>query len=450
MGLRVLLTNNTLALRAGSELYLRDVALALLSRGHTPIAYSPTLGEMADDLRRATIPVIDDLRHLGEPPDVIHGQHHTETMTALLHFRGVRAVYVCHGWMPWQEAPPVFPRIHRYVAVDDLCRERVVSEAGVAADRVEVIPNFVDLARFTPRGPLPSRPERALVFGFDASDDTYAPIVREACARAGIGTVDVVGYGNGNPTPTPERLLGEYDLVFAKGRSALEALAVGCAVVLCDVRGVGPMVGMAGVDRLRALNFGIRTLIRPMDAATVLEEIRRWDPADAAATSAHIRRVADREHAVERLVALYEQSRSAPPRAGEGDAAAESDAAAAYLRDAASLAKRRLDEAGERKREAVRDLEQLRAVGTNAVASLGSAIDALERLGRARDDMGRERDQLTLALGQLSQRHAALLAEYAALKRSPLIRLRDRVLASRLLGGPSRLAVRLAKGRLYS
>ena len=84
MALRVLLTNNTLALRAGSELYLRDVALALLARGHTPIAYSPTLGEMADDLRRATIPVIDDLRHLGEPPDVIHGQH-VLTIPAAVH-----------------------------------------------------------------------------------------------------------------------------------------------------------------------------------------------------------------------------------------------------------------------------------------------------------------------------------------------------------------------------
>lgn len=36
--MRILLTNNTLGLRAGSELYVRDVALALLSRGHEPIA----------------------------------------------------------------------------------------------------------------------------------------------------------------------------------------------------------------------------------------------------------------------------------------------------------------------------------------------------------------------------------------------------------------------------
>lgn len=44
VGMRVLITNNTLAGRAGSELYVRDLALALLRRGHTPLAYSTNLG----------------------------------------------------------------------------------------------------------------------------------------------------------------------------------------------------------------------------------------------------------------------------------------------------------------------------------------------------------------------------------------------------------------------
>ena len=75
--LRVLLTNNTLSARAGSELYVRDVATALLRAGHAPVAYSPVLGDVADELRAATVPVVDDLRLLTIPPDVIHGQHST-------------------------------------------------------------------------------------------------------------------------------------------------------------------------------------------------------------------------------------------------------------------------------------------------------------------------------------------------------------------------------------
>ena len=59
--MRVLLTNNTLANRAGTELYVRDVAIELLRRGHHPVAYSTHLGPVAEELRAATVPVIRSL-----------------------------------------------------------------------------------------------------------------------------------------------------------------------------------------------------------------------------------------------------------------------------------------------------------------------------------------------------------------------------------------------------
>ena len=49
--MRILITNNTLAHRAGTELWVRDVSLRLLERGHSPIAYSRQLGEVAAELR---------------------------------------------------------------------------------------------------------------------------------------------------------------------------------------------------------------------------------------------------------------------------------------------------------------------------------------------------------------------------------------------------------------
>jgi hypothetical protein len=48
--MRVLLTNNTLGVRAGSELYLRDVAIELMRRGHHPVAYSTIQGPVAKEL----------------------------------------------------------------------------------------------------------------------------------------------------------------------------------------------------------------------------------------------------------------------------------------------------------------------------------------------------------------------------------------------------------------
>ena len=136
--MRILLTNHALDLRSGTELYIRDVALGLLARGHEPLAYSRHLGEVARELRRSTVPVLDDLEHLEQPPDLIHAQHHLEAMTALARFPETPAVYVCHGWLPDEEAPPRHPRILRYAAVDELVRRRLQDECGISGRRVSL------------------------------------------------------------------------------------------------------------------------------------------------------------------------------------------------------------------------------------------------------------------------------------------------------------------------
>jgi hypothetical protein len=332
--MRILLTNRSLDERAGSELYLAELAARLLARGHSPVAFSPRLGRVAAALRAATIPVVDDLGALAEPPDLIHGQHHLAAMTAMLHFPRVPGLFVCHGWLPWEETPPRHPRFLRYVAVDFTTRERLVSEGGIPPERVAVVLNFVDLERFRPRAPLPPQPRRALVLSNQASEETFLPAVREACARSRIA-LEVAGVAAGSAVERPEALLPGFDLVFAKGRAAMEAMAVGAAVVLCDQAGAGPLVTSADFDRLRPLNFGIRTLRNPVTADFLAAEIRRYDAADAAEVSRRLRSTAGIEAAVDRMIGIYEEilaehrQRGNPPAEA---AAAESRAAAAYLR----------------------------------------------------------------------------------------------------------------------
>jgi len=386
---RVLLTNGALVNRAGSELYLLEVATRLLALGHSPVAYSPRLGPLAAELRAATIPVVDDLAAVAEPPDVIHGQHHLPAMTALLHFPGAPALFVSHGWAPWEEAPPRFPRILRYVAVDYTTRERLVSEAGIPPERVEVVLNFVDLARFQPRGPLPPAPRRALVFSNQASEETYLPAVREACSRLGV-ELDVAGVAAGRPEARPEALLPGYDLIFAKGRSALEAMAVGAAVVLCDQSGSGPLVTAEGFDRLRPLNFGIRTLREPVTPDVLAREIRRYDPADAAEVSRRVRAEAGLEGPVDRLAVLYEEVIAEHRERGPAPAAGESRAAAAYLQ-------------------------------------------WLEPYLQERSRLAAERDGLTVERDGLTAQSEALRRNLAALQGTATWRLRERLVRSPLL-----------------
>ena len=107
--LTVLLTNITLASRTGTEIIARDVARGLLARGHTPIVYSTSHGEIAEEIRGSTIPVVADLANVRATPDVIHGHHHPETMTALLQFPGVPAVFFHRGVDPHYHQPTDLP-----------------------------------------------------------------------------------------------------------------------------------------------------------------------------------------------------------------------------------------------------------------------------------------------------------------------------------------------------
>lgn len=428
--LRVLITNNTLGSRAGSELYVRDLATALLDRGHAPIAYSTVHGEVADELR-ADLPVVNDLDTLGTPPDIIHGHHHIETMTALLRFPDVPAVYVYHGWRPWEETPPRFPRIRRYVAISNPCRDRLLFQHGVSADRVRTLLNFVDLARFPRRDrPLPPRPERALFFSNHTTEHTLK-IVREACARTGM-SLDAIGIAAGTSCARPEAVLGSYDVVFATGRSALEALAVGTAVVLCDAPTVsgGPMVTTGDLAQLRSLNFAGHAVREPLSPQGLVREITRYEPSDTEEVCRSIRATAGRDATVDQLVALYHEVIAEWRTNGQGaNREGEGHAAAAYLRRIGTRVKERdsLEDAGDRLRNQLTRLEAQR----DELAASSAARQA---------ELRREWDGLQADLDRVK-------AEMAALQATATIRLRNRLLrvpivrrlAQRAIGMAARL-----------
>src|SRR5215211_1868477 len=297
--LSILFTNNTLAERAGSELWVRDVARALVARRHQPIAFSLVHGVVAEELRAATVPVVADLADVAARPDVIHGHHHLETLVAALHSPTFPIVHFCHGWLPWEERPLKHPSIARYVAVDETCVERLTQEEGIPADRVELVPNFVDLDRFQPRSLLPRQPRRALVFSNYAAEGGYVAVIREAVRRAGI-ELTVAGRSSGRVLDQPEHVLRDYDVVFAKGRAALEAMAVGCSVIVTDVPGAGPLVTAEDFPYLRSRNFGIRLLQHPHTVDWYAQQLAAYRRDDAKAVQALVRQTAGLSGTVDR------------------------------------------------------------------------------------------------------------------------------------------------------
>lgn len=288
-------------------MFVRDLAPALMRHGWRPVIYSPKLGPAAEDLRDLTIPVIDDLRDLSAPPDIIHAQHHHEAATAILRFPQTPAILVCHGWAPWPETPVSFPTIMTYVAVDQLCRERLITSPGVDGSRIRVIYNSVNMERFEKVRRLPERPKRALVYSNYSSKVPEA--VERACKRAGIEEIDIAGLGARQSWPDPENRLSGYDIVFAKARCAMEALASGCAVVVTDRAGLAGMVTTNNLATLRQFNFGARTMKASLATeARLYEEIERYDPAEAARVTEWVRENLRLDLAQAEWLDTYEQA----------------------------------------------------------------------------------------------------------------------------------------------
>src|SRR5207302_923611 len=150
----------------------------------------------------------------------------------------------------------------------------------------------VDLSRIPPRtDTLTDSPRRALAF---TKTMRQIPALRAACQRSGL-TLSTLGRGTGEEVDDPERVLVQYDIVFATARSAIEALCAGAAVIVCDGRGLAELVTTENYDRLRALNFGLRSLTRELTADAISGEIDQYDKKDAEAVANRVRSDADFE-----------------------------------------------------------------------------------------------------------------------------------------------------------
>ena len=307
-GLVVLLTNIWLETRAGSETVIRDLAIGLLRRGHRPVVYSPKIGEAARDIAARGVPVIDDLRQMGEAPDLIHAHHSIPCGEALIRFPRVPALYTCNAFDFWMEAPVHFPQIAVYAAADEACRDRLVHTEGIDPERVVMLRNAVDISRIPARrAALPERPLRAAAFGKAA----LVPDIARACRQAGLEYV-MLGWPAAAPLACPEQELVNHDLVFASARAATEALCCGCAVIVCDRRGFAGLATTQNFHALRARNFGLRSLGEPLTSQRILDEISRYDATDAAAVSQLAREAADLEKHLDHIESLYAEILTGP------------------------------------------------------------------------------------------------------------------------------------------
>jgi hypothetical protein len=111
----------------------------------------------------------------------------------------------------------------------------------------------------------------AALFGnYFSKEHPHYLAIQSACLQLQFEKIDLFGISADSSLGNPEDVIPQYDVVFAVGRSALEALACGCAVILVDHHGLGGIVTLDNFGHLRECNFAFAaTYGKRVSTATV-------------------------------------------------------------------------------------------------------------------------------------------------------------------------------------
>ena len=303
--MKVLFTQHTLVRRGGSELFVVEAATAMRRSGHKVAVYAGEIGETAGMLAASGIPVLDDPRLCPWTPDIIHGQHGLHAVQALAAFPRTPSVLHIHGFLPEQEKPFVHPRILRYLVISLGAVDFWSVRLGVDRGRFEFLPNSVDTTRFAAVRRPPARPRTALAYtnrGFDPRD--WSEIER-GCAACGV-SLQTAGLWTGRTESEPEQLLPKFDLVFAVGRSALEAVASGCGVIPLAGDMAEELVAPSNYDRLRGQNMAPAFFRHEkLSADWIQRQILSWNPGSIAAVTSKVRKDCGQEQSMRRIASIH-------------------------------------------------------------------------------------------------------------------------------------------------
>ena len=325
----ILITNERLDLRAGSDSFIRDLARGLQKLGHYVMAYGSDPRQGRRLVERDSISVATDLERLPVRPDIIHARHHLDAMTAIAALPGVPVVHHCIG-PAWSTVLPVHPRIHRYIAPATGIANWIARQGPIPRDRIDLVHSAVDPLRLASTARPAASPERLLVYDDQMLPDSpIVPAIKAAADGLGL-SVELAGRRLGRVFGNAGTRLPDYDIVFARGRAAIEAIACGCAVVVVSHDRCGEMVDEGNFDRLREADFSVDATRPPTPAERIGEILRGYSAPTTAALAAMVGSRCDFPAYAAAIESVY-RSAIAMHESHVEDIRAEEKAIAAYL-----------------------------------------------------------------------------------------------------------------------
>jgi FkbM family methyltransferase len=316
--LRVALCNIALEGYAGSELWTLDVAKYFKSISVEVIVFSSNCGQVAEDIRRAGIPVTSSIKDVEAfAPNILHVNHFESSQELVARVKHRASVInMVHGLLP-RSGLPGYGGVNLYACVSIHAKAKIHALTGADWSEIYTLPNFFDERRFTQIS-NPKETRRATLLS-----NRTPPQFREQLCNwlAPLGfELDHIGHG-GKPTREPERLLPHYDLIFAVGRSAIEGLASGAHVILWDFGIIGPAVTMNNFWQCVTTNFDLASNTLPWafiedgSAANWLrEQVLKISESGRRETTQAVRTYLSLSAAGCRLLEMYDRAlESAPP-----------------------------------------------------------------------------------------------------------------------------------------
>lgn len=246
---------------------------------------------MTAELENCGVIMLDDSGQCPWKPDIIHGQHHEYAFRAILRFPATPAILYLHGFLPALEKPFRHPRILRYLTIAEVISQHWSSTYGLPTERFQTILNHIDLDRFPQKTVLADKPSKALIFSNATFSQEQFKVLQNVCTDRGI-TLALAGLSNGpnGMLLRPEDHLPQYDLVFAVGRSALEAAACGCGVIPVYQGMAEEILLPETYERLRKQNLAPRlSNHHKLSEEWISQQLGRWNSAQIMRASGMVR-----------------------------------------------------------------------------------------------------------------------------------------------------------------
>lgn len=304
--MRFVLGNRHLLAAGGTEVHLVTIGEHLRRLGHEVTLYAPELGPFADHARRRGLDVTASLRELPDGCDVVFAQDAIVVCDLAARYPDALSVFrICGDVFDFQLAPQLAGLVDLVVVLSDRY-ERLAASCAVRAPVLRLrMP--IDIDRLVSLGALRERPERAVLLGNYGERDA---LIREVWGDLGV---EIRSVGGSAQSYDVASAVADADVVVAKSRAALDAMACGRAVYVFDFLGGDGWVTPERYPALEADNFAGQATGRVIDAAALTSDLSDYRAEMGAVNRDLIlQHHSARDHVIALLSALAEHVPDAP------------------------------------------------------------------------------------------------------------------------------------------